>query len=208
MKRLPFVKHLSHDEINARYRACGDGAEKTRWLVIRLLSVPEPAAVAPEPAAVDPKPAVAPEPAATPASVAPTVGLSVDGVRRILKRWNALGAPGLADRRASNGNDPRLKPEQTAKLAAALRAEPPDGGLWSGPKVAAFCKAQFGVEAHPTTGWKWLRKLGFTLQVPRPKHPGSATAEEKRGWESRPQGPCRTPPRREPRQDHRGLEPG
>jgi hypothetical protein len=30
MKRLPVVEHLSHEEIDRRYRSCTNAAEKTR----------------------------------------------------------------------------------------------------------------------------------------------------------------------------------
>ena len=40
----------------------------------------------------------------------------------------------------------------------------------------------FRVEVGPVTGWRWLRDLGFTLQVPRPSHPKSATPAARRAW--------------------------
>ncbi len=43
--------------------------------------------------------------------------------------------------RRGNGTDPKLTPAQQAALFAALQADPPDGGLWSGPKVAAMSVA-------------------------------------------------------------------
>lgn len=59
--------------------------------------------------------------------------------RAILKRYNTRGPDALRDGRRDNGTDPLLSAEQRAELFAALEAEPPDGGLWSGPKVAASC---------------------------------------------------------------------
>ena len=61
-------------------------------------------------------------------------------------------------------------------------AEPPDGGLWSGPKVATFVKDRFGVEVWPQTGWQWLKDLGFRLVVPRPRHPKAATPAQQKEW--------------------------
>jgi transposase len=46
-----------------------------------------------------------------------------------------------------------------------LRGPPPDGGLWTGPKVTAYVHDRWGVTVGKPTGWKWLRRLGFTLQV-------------------------------------------
>ena len=67
-------------------------------------------------------------------------------------------------------------------LFAALKNRPPDGGLWTGPKVAVYVRDRWGVSVRPQTGWRWLVDLGFTLQVPRPSHPNSATPAGRRAW--------------------------
>ena len=185
-RRLPIVPHLTHDEIARRYRACRTGVEKTHWQVIWLLTRP-----------VDPP---------TPAEVATPVGLSGGWVRTVLKRWNADGPQGLADRRAgSSGGRFKLTNDQQIDLWAAIRQAPPDGGLWTGPKVAAYVRDRWGVVGCKRTGWGWLRGLGFSLQVPRPKNPGAASAEERRAWKRR-HGPvgCRAAPAAA-RQDGRGV---
>src|SRR3954453_15925794 len=103
--RLPIAPHLSHDEIARRYRACRDGLEKTHWQALRLLT------------GTDSPPA--------PAQVAAVVGLSAGWVRSLIRRWNAEGPAGLADRRkATNGGKPKLGPEQRAELLSAL-GQPP-----------------------------------------------------------------------------------
>jgi hypothetical protein len=56
MRRLPFIAHLTAGEIDRRFRACGDVAEKTRWLVLRLLSASPP----PSPAEAPGRPGTAP----------------------------------------------------------------------------------------------------------------------------------------------------
>jgi transposase len=165
--RLPILPHLPPEEIARRYRACRDGREKTHWQVIWLLTRPEP-----------PLP---------PAEVAARVGLTPVWVRALLKRWNAEGPDGLADRRkATNGGKSRLATDQQVELWAAQQQPPPDGGLWTGPKVVAYVRDRWGVAVGPPTGWKWLHGLGFSLQVPRPRHPRAATAEQRRVWERRP----------------------
>lgn len=162
MDRLPVVEHLSHDEIDRRYRACADAAEKTRWHVLWLVTRPG-------------------QPLSATAA-ARLVGFTPAWGRAILKRYNARGPDALRDGRRDNGSDPLLSAEQRAELFAALQAEPPDGGLWSGPKVAAFVKDRFGVEVWPQTGWQWLKDLGFRLVVPRPRHPKAASAEQQKEW--------------------------
>ncbi|WP_439626837.1 winged helix-turn-helix domain-containing protein [Gemmata sp.] len=162
MKRLPVVEHLTPEEIDRRYRTCTDAAEKSRWHVLWLVTRPDHPLSATKAAKV--------------------VGFTPAWGRAILKRYNAHGPDALPDGRRGNGTDPKLTPEQRAELFAALQAEPPDGGLWSGPKVATFVKDRFGVEVWPQTGWQWLKDLGFRLVVPRPRHPEAASAEQQRVW--------------------------
>ncbi len=80
----------------------------------------------------------------TPAAVADAVGPSVVTVRHVLHRWNDLGPAGVADRRAGNGADPELTARRRAALFAALQKRPPDGGAWTGPKVARCASATRG----------------------------------------------------------------
>lgn len=166
VKRLTVAGHLAPDEVYRRYRACADGRVKTRWHALWLMVRPDGPLNA-EKAAV-------------------AVGLSDVWVRKLVHRYNARGADGLRDGRKANGAKPLLSDEQQAELYAAVQAEPPDGGLWTGPKVAAFAKARFGVAVRNHTGWEWLRRLGFRLKVPRPRHPRAATADEQRRWQRRP----------------------
>ena len=162
MTRLPVVEHLSHEGIGRRYRDCTDAAEKSRWHVLWLVTRPG-------------RPVSA-------TAAAELVGYTPAWGRAVLKRYNAHGPDGLADGRRGNGADPKLTPEQQAELYAALQGEPPDRGLWTGPKVAAFVRDRFGVGVWPQTGWQWLKDLGFRLVVPRPRHPKAATAEQQRVW--------------------------
>jgi transposase len=174
--RLPIAPHLSPEEVARRYRACRDGVEKTHWQILWLLT-----------RTTDPP---------TPAGVAAQVGLTPAWVRTVLKRWNAEGPAGLADRRAAkNGGRPKLSAEQQAALFEALQGRPADGGLWTGPKVAAYVLDRWGLAVCKQTGWGWLRDLGFSPQVPRPKNPGAASEEEQRAWKRR-HGPVgrRAPP--------------
>jgi transposase len=92
-------------------------------------------------------------------------------VAEIVRRYAEGGPGGPGDRRRGNaGAKPLLDRAQRAALAQALRGAPPEGGLWSGPKVAAWIAATTGRQVHPQRGWEYLLKLGFTLQRPRPRH--------------------------------------
>jgi transposase len=59
---------------------------------------------------------------------------------------------------------------QREALVAALAPPPPDGGVWTGPKAAAWMTATLGRHVHPQRGWEMLRRLGWTSKVPRPRH--------------------------------------
>jgi transposase len=173
--RLPIDSHLPPEEIARRYRACRTGVEKTHWRVIGLMTRPE-------------------QPL-TPAQAAAQVGLSAVWVRALLRRWNAEGPGGLAGRReGTDGGRSELTTDRQIDLWDVLQRTPPDGGLWTGPRVAAYVRDRWGVGARPQTGWDRLRGPGSSLQVPRPSHPEAATPAGRRAWKRRPG--C--PPRRDP----------
>lgn len=116
MKRLPVVRHLSADRVEAQYRACKHPIEKVRWHAVWLL--------------------LRTDPVRTPAQVADLVGLSVITTRNVLKRWNEHGPDGLTDGRKGNGSESKLTDDQRTRLLAALKKRPPDGGLWKGAGAA------------------------------------------------------------------------
>jgi transposase len=124
------------------------------------------------------------------AEVSATVSYARRWVERLLARYNAEGLDALGDLRRRNGTRPSvLKPELLDKLKARLRA-PPDGGLWTSSKGAAWMAGELGLAAVlPQRGWEALKAIGWSVQKPRPRHPASATPEEreafKKGW-SRP----------------------
>ena len=72
----------------------------------------------------------------------------------------------------------RLVERLGGEQRAALTAPPGDGGLWTGPKVAAWMAARLGRKVWPQRGWDYLRRLGHSPQVPRPRHAKAASPEE------------------------------
>ena len=105
-------------------------------------------------------------------------------LEQLLSRYNVRGPTALGDQRRHNGRAPTiLKPELLARLKPRLEAAPPDGGLWTGPKVAAWMAGELGLEkVAPQRGWEALRAIGWTIQVPRPQHPEAATAEDREAF--------------------------
>ena len=165
MKPIPIVPHLRSSKINHRFRSCRDPQEKTRWHVIWLMTRPNQFRSA--------------------HAVSHLVGLTPAWAAAIVKRWNTHGPDGLRDGRRHNGKKPLLNVTQRTALIHALQGPSPDRGLWTGPKVARYVQQRWGITVNPATGWKWLKRLGFSLQVPRPSHPQSATPVERRSWKRR-----------------------
>jgi transposase len=162
MSSREVVMHLPAEEIGRRYRDCKDAWEKSSPQAVWLLSRPE------RPLGVG--------------QVAEVLGLSKPWVGKVLRRWNAHGPQGLLDRRQANGPRGLLSEEQQAALYEALQGSPDDGGLWTAPKLARYVADRWGVEVCPQTAWRWLRRLGFRLLVPRPANPGAATDLQRRRW--------------------------
>jgi transposase len=108
------------------------------------------------------------------------VGRSSGWVSGLARRYNERGPQAVLDARGdvAPGRKPRLDAEAARALEAALRAAPADGGLWTAPKVVAWIAERTGAAVDASTAWRAMRRLGFTLQVPRPRHRAAATAEE------------------------------
>lgn len=171
---LSLTAHLSTDELEHHYRQCRHPGERSRWHMLWLVAHGHSGA-----------------------AVARMVGYSEDWVRTIIHRYNAEGPAGVRDRRHANqGQPPLLSPALREELRDALAADPPDGGLWTGPKVAAWMTERLGRPVAKQRGWDALRSLGFTLHQPRPHattaDPVAQDAFKKGG--SRPPSPASAPP--------------
>jgi transposase len=156
-KRIELKPHLTTAELYRRYRQCREPQEKARWRALHLISQGRRAAEA-----------------------ARRAGRTSGWVTQLTQRYNARGAEAVATRRgaAKPGPKPALNAEAAVALDAALRATAPDGGLWTAPKVARWIAERTGQGVHETTAWRAMRRLGFTLQVPRPRHRRAASTEE------------------------------
>lgn len=160
-KPLELKPHLSEAELKARYEASREAKEARRWHALWLRAQ-----------------------GYSTTQVTEVLGLSGFAVRRLITRYNSTGPDAVADgRRLNPGRTPRLDQEQTARLLEALKGPPPQGGLWSGPKVAAWIQEQTGQKAPKQLGWSYLKRLGARLRVPRRKHAKAASKDEQEAWE-------------------------
>jgi transposase len=152
MTRLELVAHLSLEEIGRRFRAARELVARAHWQVVWLVGQGRSGG-----------------------EVARIAGFSRAWVGASIRRYDSDGPESLGDRRH---RDPGAKPLLNEADAAALAEPPSDGGLWTGPKLAAWLAVRKGSKVWPRRGWGALRRLGQRLQVPRPRHAKAAHADE------------------------------
>jgi transposase len=160
MSASALVAHLSTAELGQRYRAARQPIERSHLQIVWLLSQGR-----------------------SEREVALVTGYGQRWIAEIVRRYNADGPTGLGDRRNRNaGAKSLLDEEDRAALNAVLAKPPGDGGLWTGPKVAAWMTAHLGRKIWPQRGWDYLKKLSYSPQVPRPRHAKAASAAEQEAF--------------------------
>ena len=103
--------------------------------------------------------------------VCDATGYGRDWVFRIIKQYNEEGPASMGDGRVNNGGHGTvLTKEQVEKLRKRLETPPPDGGLWTSPKVAVWMTKEAGRPVDFKLAWDYLKRMGFSLQRPRPAH--------------------------------------
>ena len=160
MPPLCIKPHLTYEAIGQRYKTCKNATEKSYWHLIWLMANPHHPMLVTE--------------------AAKTVNFCENWARIIVHRYNKEGVQHFIDKRKNNqGKKPILNKKLQAELRVALtQKKPADGGLWTAPKVAKWIQKKTKKSITSVGAWKWIRKAGFTLQVPRPKHIQSASEEE------------------------------
>ncbi len=105
----------------------------------------------------------------TAAQIAKLLGYSHRAVQQWVRRYNAEGVDGLADRERS-GRPTKLKASQEKKLYKWLETGPkPKDGLraWRGKDIQQYLAREFGVEYSLDGVYKLLHRLGYTNPTPR-----------------------------------------
>jgi len=103
--------------------------------------------------------------------VSEATGYCSNWIRVLARRYNQDGPQALAVQRQHNpGATPLLSKEQQDQLRQRLEEMPLDGGLWTGPKGAFWMNTQTGRTIHSQRGWDYLKRIGFSLHIPRPRH--------------------------------------
>lgn len=148
MRRRTLAPHLELAELEQRYRQATDRVARSQWQIIWLLAQGQ-----------------------STQQIVQNTGYSATWIGTIAKRYNREGPDSIGDRRHANpGAASLLSAEQLAELDAALERPAPDGGLWTGPKIAQWMSDKLGEKVHPQRGWELLQRLNYRSYVPRPRH--------------------------------------
>ena len=155
MTRL--IEHLSAAELEQRYRTAQDATEARHMQAIWLLAQGRNVL-----------------------DVAGVLAFAPRWVEKLAARYNERGPDVLGDPRRHNGRTGSvLTTAVLAALAERLRTPPEDGGRWTDAKVAIWMAAQLGLaKVHPQRGWEALKRVRWSIQAPRPRHPRSATPKQ------------------------------
>lgn len=158
-QHLRVADHLSSEELKTRYQEAYDPVERTHVQVLYLASLGWRSA-----------------------DIAEATGYTVFWIRKLVRRYNESGPEALEDQRHHNPGQPRLlSPAQEAALDWHLRtSKPPDGGLWTGAKVAHWMSEQLHRPVGEVRGWEVLCRLGYRPLRPRRRHrDADAEAQER-----------------------------
>jgi len=151
-KTIKLEPHLSSEELENHYREAKDLVLRSHYQILWLISLGK-----------------------TTRQVMEVTGYSRGWIQQIARRYNRYGAEALGDRRHHNpGAKQRalLSVEQQQELKEALKKPPPDGGMWNSPKVGEWIERRTGkvLSQKKQRGWEYMRKLGNSPKVPRPRH--------------------------------------
>lgn len=152
-KKAYLAQHYSADELKNKYKTCYDAVEARRWHLLWKIAL-----------------------GWTIKNAAIAVGLDYQYAFKILKKYNELREEGVKNLKKKSqqhprGKEPLLNKKQFQELTEQLKKRPPDGGVWTGPKVARWIENITGVEkVWNQRGWDYLKKLNYSWQKPRPKH--------------------------------------
>jgi transposase len=151
-KSIKLEAHLQPEELEDRYRKASDPVLRSHYQILWLISG-----------------------GSTTTEVMGATGYSRGWIQQLARRYNSDGPEALGDRRHRNpGARDRalLSADQREELRAALKELPPDGGMWNSRKVGEWIERRTGkaVSQKKQRGWEYMKRLGQSPKVPRPRH--------------------------------------
>ena len=159
-KTIKLESHLSSEELENHYRKARDPVLRSHYQILWLISEGK-----------------------TTTQVMEVTGYSRGWIQQLARRYNSDGPEVLGDRRHQNpGAKERalLTAEQQEELREALKKPPPDAGMWNSPKVSEWIEHRTGkvLTQKKQRGWEYMRKLGNSPKVPRPRHKKANSHEQ------------------------------
>lgn len=158
----PLVPHLTTTQLGNRYRRTDRGIERSRWQILWLYSRNIPIY-----------------------EIVEITGYNRSTISALIRAYNLQGEAAIHDRRQENGSKPALNEEQQKQLLEALSNTPLEGGFWSGAAVCRYVFKEFGIKISRVCACSYFKRLGYSLQKPRPKHLQSATLEEQAAFKKK-----------------------
>src|ERR687885_1202652 len=151
-KTIKLESRLSSEGLENRYREARDPVLRSHYQILWLISQGK-----------------------TTTQVMEVTGYSRGWIQQLARRYNADGPQALGDRRHQNpGARERalLDQDQRRELAQALKEPPEDGGMWNSRKVGEWIERKTGkaVSQKKQRGWEYMRRVGNSPKVPRPRH--------------------------------------
>ena len=155
MKASRLVPHHTTTELGNRYRRATRAVERSRWHILWLRSRSLPIG-----------------------QIIEMTGYGRSTISALIRAYNQKGEAAVRDDRQDNGSNPALSEAQQQHLLQALSTPPLEGGFWSGSAVCRYVLKEFGIEISRVCACSYFKRLGYSLQKPRPKHLQSASPEE------------------------------
>lgn len=156
MGRLPVTLQAKHPvaELKAHYQNATNAVERRRAHVIWLLASGKPRS-----------------------EVIDLTAYSLPSVLEAIHRYHQDGLEGLRDQRESNSGAPTLLEDaELLLLAQTIRYDYEQGIVWRGADVQAWVENTLGKQVRYQRAYEFLDAIGFSLQVPRPRHTKSSDA--------------------------------
>ena len=151
-KKIKLEPHLGSKELESRYRKARDPVLRSHYQIVWLISEGK-----------------------STAEIMEATGYSRGWIQQLARRYNADGPEALGDRRHRNpGARDRalLTGDQQEELVQVLMKPPADGGMWNSRKVGEWIEQKTGkaVSNKKQRGWEYMRRVGSSPKIPRPRH--------------------------------------
>jgi transposase len=159
-KTIKLESHLTSEELENRYRKAHDPVLRSHYQILWLISESK-----------------------STTQVMEVTGYSRGWIQQLARRYNEGGPEALGDRRHGNpGARDRalLSEDQQEELKEALKKPPPDGGMWNSRKVGEWIERRSGkaLRRKKQSGWEYMKRLGQSPKVPRPRHKQANSHEQ------------------------------